>query len=173
MKHRSFPLGALLLALTLPLYGCPGDRPAADEPWDEEPLAAEDLIMDPETIRLDEVNQSGITGEATATHTRDEVAVVLALTGLTPGQSYDAHVHRGRCAEGGPVAVPLEAVMAEQDGAGTSTTVVQAAELPPEVPVFIQVHGTGGAPVACGDVPGHGNGARTDGMRTDTAPQSP
>jgi hypothetical protein len=27
--------------------------------------------------------------------------------------------------------------------------------------------------VACGDVPGHGNGAPTDGVTTDTAPQSP
>jgi hypothetical protein len=168
MKHSGLPFGALLLALTLPLYGCPGDRTATDDPAHDDTFAAGDLVMDPETIRLDEVNQSGITGEATATHTRDEVSIVLALTGLTANQTYDAHVHRGRCEEGGPVAVPLESVTGQQDGGGTSTTVVQAAELPPEVPIFIQVHGEGGAPVACGNVAGHGNGDGT--MRRDTMP---
>lgn len=87
--------------------------------------------------------------------------VVVELRGLETGASYPVHVHRGSCAEGGPVLMPLEAVDAGPDGTGSSTTTITAAQMAEKAkemegehpPVYVQAHLPDGTPAACGDVP--------------------
>lgn len=111
--------------------------------------------------------------------------VVLALDGLREGRTYPAHIHRGTCAEGGPVLIPLESVQADASGAGSSTTSISARQIREAMqemmgeregmmregmegrammgerghmkhpPVFIMAHLPDGTPAACGDVPMH------------------
>lgn len=96
-------------------------------------------------------------------------SVVVELHGLASGQSYPVHVHRGSCAEGGPVLLPLESVAAGSEGAGSSTTTLTASDLAAAMEkaesegedteghehpsLFLQAHRPGGTPAACGDVP--------------------
>lgn len=108
------------------------------------------------TITLDQVNSSGVSGEAMAMHSDDAVVVILELEGLTTEGEYPAHVHIGNCADGGPVGVALNPVVGLADGTGTSTTTLELDDLDENDPHFIMVHGDGGAPIVCGDMEGHG-----------------
>jgi hypothetical protein len=148
------------LALLAPLAACGGDELPAPATETAPPPAAETPPPPAEmmhaTIVLDEVNSSGVTGEAMAMHSDDAVVVILDLDGLTDEGEYAAHIHIGSCAEGGPVAVSLNPVLGLADGTGTSTTTLEAHELTEGDPHFIMVHGEGGTPIVCGDMEGHG-----------------
>jgi hypothetical protein len=112
--------------------------------------------MVPVTIALGEMNESGVSGEAMAMHSDDAVVVILELEGLPGEGQYNAHIHGGSCADGGPVLVALNPVAGLADGTGTSTTTLEADELSADASHFVMVHGEGGTPVACGDMEGHG-----------------
>jgi hypothetical protein len=112
--------------------------------------------MVPVAIELEPMNESGVSGEAMAMHSDDAVVVILELEGLPGEGQFNAHVHGGSCADGGPVLVALNPVTGLADGTGTSTTTLEADELDPAVSHFVMVHGEGGTPVACGDMEGHG-----------------
>ena len=110
---------------------------------------------EPVTIDLDEVKDSGIKGEATATHSANDVTVSIVLKeGAKPDVSYPAHIHTGTCDKGGPVAVELEPVKNLQ-----SSKTIPTSALPVGQDAFVQVHDAAGKPVACGNMKGHGDGA--------------
>jgi len=108
----------------------------------------------PVVTQLEARNNSGITGDVTATHTASDVTVQISLSGATEGTTYPAHIHTGTCASGGPVAVELTTV-----SAGQSSTTVESSRLPADQPAFVQVHDASGNPVACSDLQGHGSTA--------------
>jgi hypothetical protein len=128
---------------------------------------AQELPTEPTVTKLDDVNDSGIEGEATATHSQQEVTVSILLKGdkAKADQSYPAHIHTGTCKEGGPVAVELGTVQNLQ-----SSKTVSLSSLPSGKPAFVQVHGQDGKPVACGDMEGHEGDDRMgrDTVRTTT-----
>lgn len=114
--------------------------------------AAPQVNMEPVTIDLDPVKDSGIKGEVTATHSNDQVTVSIVLKeGAKPDVSYPAHIHTGTCDKGGPVAVELEPVKN-----GQSTKTVALSSLPSGQDAFVQVHDAKGTAVACGNMKGHG-----------------
>lgn len=104
----------------------------------------------PVITTLAAVENSGVTGQATATHSPTDVVVQIDLTNAPEGD-LPAHIHTGTCAAGGPVAVELTSV-----ANGTSTTTVTLASLPANESSFVQVHDASGKPIACGDMQGHG-----------------
>jgi hypothetical protein len=112
---------------------------------------ADRTALPPESQLLP-VDASGVTGDVTATTGPDGIAFTLAVTGLPGAADYAVHVHRGVCAEGGPVAAALTAVTGATDGSGSSTTRLPASEVPTNEPVFVQLHGPNGTPLACGDL---------------------
>ena len=159
---------SLHLLLLLPLALLPAcDVEAEPEafPAETPPPAPEEAPPvsgppDPElehaVISLEPVDDSGVAGEALAMHEGDAVVLILEVTGLPGAGEYPAHIHEGDCARGGPVAVTLSPVAGGPDGSGSSTTAMDASELDPNRPLFVQVHGEGGAPIACGNIVGHG-----------------
>jgi len=104
------------------------------------------------TVTLEPVDDSGVSGQATVMHTEDELVVVLELEGLPEAGEFAAHIHAGSCAEGGPVAVPLNDVIADEEGFGTSTTALDADAIDHDGEYFFQVHSADGPPIACGDL---------------------
>ena len=100
------------------------------------------------------VDDSGTTGELSVTYTAGQTVLVIRAEGLPSALEFASHVHRGVCEEGGPVAAALNSVVGQADGTGTSTTILGADALPVTEPLFVQIHGPGGAPVACGDIVG-------------------
>jgi CHRD domain len=117
------------------------------------------------------VNRSGITGTVEADHDGDDVTVTVELAGLEAGTEYPVHIHAGRCAAGGPVAVPLGRIAARPDGTGRLTTRADGSGLGAGEPAFVQVHGPGGGAVACADLEGHERGPQplTDRLPADSA----
>src|SRR5688572_22692374 len=159
MKFTNLALCALTLGLTL--GACAKTEDDAAIPADTAAMAAPAPAPMPATgpveVELDEVDDSNIEGKATATHSPSDVTVAIVLTeGGNTETSYDAHIHTGTCKSGGPVAVELSPVVNLQ-----STKTVPVTSLPVNQESFVQVHGPGGKPVACGDLPGHGDGDAT------------
>lgn len=106
----------------------------------------------PEASRLLAVDESGVTGRLTIAADPESLVLAVEVEGLPGEGEYAAHVHRGVCAEGGPVAAALSPVVGLGDGSGTSTTTMAADALPTNEPLFVQVHGANGGPIACGDI---------------------
>lgn len=154
-----------LLALALFTGGCgdtdlPEDEGLPSEvevpaPLEQAPSPMDTMIH--ATIALASTEGSGVSGEAMAMHSDDAVVIILELEGLPSEGPYPAHIHQGRCAEGGPVVVPLNPVAGLADGTGTSTTTLEAHEVGTDTPHFIMIRGEGGTSLACGDLAGHGD----------------
>ena len=166
MVMNSRNLVAVALVALTAMAGCAADAEDDDVVLDDTAAVAVDTMpsempMEPAVTDLDDVNDSGISGKATATHSQQEVTVSIVLEeGAQPDVSYPAHIHTGSCEQGGPVAVDIGPVQNLQ-----SSKTVPLSELPTDQAAFIQVHGPDGQPVACGDMEGH----EGDAMRRDTA----
>jgi hypothetical protein len=121
-----------------------------DVPGLDDPGLAE---AGPVEVGLEAKAESGITGNATLTPIADGVEVNLDLNGLTAGETYSAHLHRGSCDNDMGVVAPLEDVAASGE-TGRSTTTIGTSMLDPTAEsLFVQVHSADGTPIACGDVP--------------------
>lgn len=157
--------------LALVLAACPADEPrdatvTGDTLMRQTPpaattpgMAARDTAAMMERVELGELNNSGVTGEATITPQNGNTRVVLTIRGARPNATVQAHIHRGSCDAQGPVAAPLEAVNTDATGMGTSTSTVNV----PGMTVmngqhYVQAHTAGadpGPPTACADIPEH------------------
>jgi len=158
------PAFALLL-FPLLLAGCRGDQPPESPPLPQSVLESPATVPDapPASVSLLDlghvvtplaaVGGSGVTGEVMTMPSAESFIVSLSAGSLRPGESYMAHIHRGVCAGGGPVSVALEPVVADTDGRGSSTTILEPARVAQAQALFVQLHGADGTPVACGDLP--------------------
>jgi Cu/Zn superoxide dismutase len=54
------------------------------------------------------------------------LTVKISLTGLAPSSTHPAHIHSGSCANQGAVVYPLQNVVADAHGVGTSTTTIKS-----------------------------------------------
>jgi hypothetical protein len=113
--------------------------------------SANQIPTEPVVTGLDEVDDSGISGEATATHSANDVTVSILLKDDAKADvTYPAHIHTGTCEAGGPVAVELEPVKNLQ-----SSKTVPLSSLPSNQAAFVQVHNPAGKAIACGNMQGH------------------
>jgi Cu/Zn superoxide dismutase len=101
-------------------------------------------------------------GVATLSLSSGQLTVTLIVSGLQPGSTHQAHIHDdGSCSNQGPVLYWLNPVQVNQNGIGTSTTVisnvnsiqsgwyVNVHQSPTKAGLSIQ---TGFEPLVCGDV---------------------
>lgn len=155
------PAAAILAAS---LTGC-GDQPATQDFY-VEPSIPENPIAQTQAAAAEVADREALppaspilplgtpelSGQVTVTPVGEDLEIEIRLAGLTAEADLAAHVHRGVCMEGGPVTAALSPVEHGMDGVGISRTTVPAASLPPTEPLFVQIHGGTGAPVACGDL---------------------
>ena len=80
----------------------------------------------------------------------------MSISGASQEGSFPAHVHMGDCMSPGEVMAPLTSLEVS-GGSGSSTTMLAASQVPEGQAAVIQVHDPSGAPVACGDLRGHGD----------------
>mgnify|MGYP006278148559 CR=1 FL=1 len=160
MRKTTIVLTGLLLPLAVLACGETGTQEEGGmEETGQESMASDTMASDEmagteagATVALSARGESGVSGDARLEPAGDSIRVALSLTGLTEGQSYPAHVHNGSCESGGGVAQPLTPVTGQAGGTGSSTSTLAASVLG-DTTHFIQVHGQGGTPVACGDLP--------------------
>jgi hypothetical protein len=158
----------MAVAAALTLSACAAEEGGEMEEAVEEaapaPAAEEGAMMEPVSVAMEPKNESGVTGEATATHHGDSVTVEVSIAGASAEGEFMAHVHSGTCAETGGVLAALTSLQVS-GGSGTSATTLAASEVPQDQGAVIQVHDTTGTPVACGDLMGHGD---MEGMEGET-----
>lgn len=92
-----------------------------------------------------------------ATHA---LTVNLLLLGLVPDSKHPAHIHAGSCAKAGNVVYPLQDVIADETGSGSSTSVIK--NVTGGIPAtgwYINVHNGPGLspenqflPISCGNI---------------------
>lgn len=154
MRKTTITALGLLLPLAILACGETGTQQGGEmEEGAEDTMASDTMTAEPgATVSLSAKGESGISGDVRLVPAGDSVRVGLSLTGLTEGQSYAAHVHTGSCSSGGGVARPLSSVTGQAGGIGSSTTTL-AASVFADTTHFVQAHGSGGTPVACGDLP--------------------
>lgn len=108
------------------------------------------------TVTMQPLNNSGISGEATLSEQGGQVQVMVRLTGGQPNATYPGHVHQGTCESLGAAVVPLESVTTDASGSGTSTsTVSQPLGTLANGSHVVNYHGEGGQAVSCGPITGH------------------
>ena len=116
--------------------------------------------------------QSNMTAQATLTHVPTGTATItwdlaaqkllvkIVATGLAPKSTHPAHIHKGSCANQGAVYLPLQPVVADAAGNGTSTTTITnpGSNLPTNG-LYINIHNgptlatsDQAQPIACGDI---------------------
>lgn len=92
--------------------------------------------------------------------TTQKLSVKLALSGLAPNSSHPVHIHKGSCAQQGPVLQGLQPVVTDAAGNGTSTTSIANFTAGITGPgLYINVHNGPGLTtddqmlsIACGDI---------------------
>jgi Cu/Zn superoxide dismutase len=121
-------------------------------------------------LHLAPIRDSGVSGTATLTETEDGVKVELSVQGLPePGVEHINHFHGGgTCADVAagnmaPVTIPLNTIVAKEDGTGSATTTLKDVTLDQllgkDQHRFILVHakvkkGQGVPPgISCADLP--------------------
>ncbi|HTK09616.1 MAG TPA: CHRD domain-containing protein [Ktedonobacteraceae bacterium] len=90
----------------------------------------------------------------------EALTVTIELTGLAPNSTHPAHIHKGGCTSNGAVIYPLNNVVANASGRGTSsTTIAKVAQGIPMNGWSINVHNGPNLspaeqflPIACGNI---------------------
>ncbi|WGK64680.1 hypothetical protein [Croceiramulus getboli] len=91
---------------------------------DDDAIDMEEEMGRTKVYNLGAVSDNAISGTATFTENEDLTTTVdLELTGTSAGNTHPAHIHFNTAAEGGDIAVSLEAVSGDT---GTSTTVISS-----------------------------------------------
>lgn len=119
------------------------------------------LAQDDVVVPINELNDSGVSGDASLTDNGDgSTTVDILVDGATGG--HPAHIHTGTCATLGDVVYPLTDV----DASGESVTIIEVslAELLASGPYAINIHLSADeieTYVACGDIPVEAVGGET------------
>lgn len=148
----------LVVLLVLPLLAACETEPEpapmdAPPPTDPAPEAAPpEPELDHDRVQIEPVGDSQVRGEAIRMEEEDQMVVVVEVAGLPQEGEYPIHIHAGSCAEGGPVDTPLNPVIGQPDGTGSSTTTLELADMDEADNLFINLHDPEGEPIACGDI---------------------
>ena len=135
-------------------------------------LGGSAFAKEAKSVKLDlaPIRDSGVSGTAILTNTKDGVKVEVSVKGLPePGVEHINHVHGGgTCADVAagnmaPVTIPLNTIVAKEDGTGSATTTLKDVTLDQllgkDQHRFILVHakvkkGQGVPPgISCADLP--------------------
>jgi hypothetical protein len=99
-------------------------------------LASNALAQEAKSVQLTPSRDSGVSGTATLTDVEGGVRVQLSMKGLPEaGVKHINHIHAGgtcaddRAGRTAPVTIPLNTVVAKEDGTGSATTTIEGVTL--------------------------------------------
>ena len=91
--------------------------------------------------------------------TSHALMVKISLIGLAPNSTHPAYIHRGSCSKQGLIVYPLQNVVADARGVGTSTTTIKNVTKVPATGWYVNIHNGPGLspsdqflPIVCGDI---------------------
>jgi len=160
MERRSFVRFPVVTAIAVALLALVAFSPA-------HVMAQDDVV-----VPIDQLENSGISGDASLTDNGDGTTTVdILVDGATGG--HPAHIHAGTCADLGDAVYPLTDV----DASGESVTVVDATleSLTTGGPYAINIHLSADGMdvrVACGDIPQAAGGQTAAAASTTETPEA-
>jgi len=114
------------------------------------------------TLGATSAASQGASGSAQLAVVNNQLTVKVTLSGLVPNSTHIAHIHSGSCEAQGAVKYPLNPIVADGQGNGTSITTVDQVTTIPSSGWYVNVHlggtkdelstQTGDDPIACGNV---------------------
>lgn len=166
-----------LAAVPFVLVACPAERPV-DEPWTDPalepaPPPAPEPVRE-ETVSLDEVAGSGVTGEVEIREVGAQAQVLVRLEDAGPNITYTGGIFRGTCEMPGERVAELPTIETAADGTGqamatvaipgwgTAATPQDPATAPAQERLVVAYHRGEEAPTAdfqpvtCGELRGDG-----------------
>jgi hypothetical protein len=91
--------------------------------------------------------------------TSQALMVKISLIGLAPNSTHPAYIHRGSCSKQGLIVYPLQNVVADARGVGTSTTTINKVTNVPATGWYLNIHNGPGLsssdqflPIVCSDI---------------------
>jgi hypothetical protein len=155
-----------VLGMIVSLAACPSPEGApeviADLPEATTP-GAPTITPTPrvQRVAVEPMGGSGVSAEASLREVGAQTSVQFTIRDGPPNATLAAHIHQGSCQQQGPVVLPLEQIITDATGIGTSvTTVAMPIRSLQDGQHYVQAHAPGvtpGPPVACGDI-GTGTG---------------
>ena len=138
----------------------------------DDPIACGNIVNNTPSTTQDQTVQMVLAGTSTAEQSATGITklsldgstltVQLVMGGLVPGSKHMAHIHAGSCESEGGVVYPLNTVVADANGIGTSTTTINQVNTIPASGWYVNVHlgatmqdlgtQTGDDPISCGNV---------------------
>jgi hypothetical protein len=107
-------------------------------------------------------DNQAVNGIATFAVANGQLTVTITMSGLKADSKHIAHIHKGSCRSQGDVAYPLNPVVADKAGTGTSTTIIKGVSSiasgwyvnvhQAATAADLQASQVGFDPIACGDV---------------------
>jgi len=93
--------------------------------------------------------------------TSKAMIVKISLAGLAPNSTHPAHINHGSCSKQGLIVYPLQNVVTDAHGVGTSTTTIKDVKnIPTATGWYVNIHNGPGLAtseqslsIACGDIP--------------------
>lgn len=136
-----------------------GTPPPATTPATGMPMDTGMAGMGAQTVEMQALANSGVTGRASLTESGTQTQVMVQLMGTPGNTTHQGHIHQGTCASPGSVVVALQPITTDATGAGSMTTAV-------DVPIatvmngqhivaYHEAGGNPGQPVVCAAIPQH------------------
>jgi hypothetical protein len=92
--------------------------------------------------------------------TGKSMIVKISLVDLAPNSTHPAHIYHGSCSKQGLIVYPLQNVVADAHGVGTSTTTIKDVKNIPTTGWYVNIHNGPGLStsdqslsIVCGDIP--------------------
>jgi hypothetical protein len=156
LKKRKINLLAVLgVAAALLLVGCGGTSSAPTSSSTPSSTSATTTTHASATLKHQPQGMAIISWDP-ASH---GLTVKISLTGLAPNSIHPAHIHSGSCAKQGPEVYPLQNVVADAHGVGSSTTTLKNVTTVSPSGWYLNVHNGPGMmasdqflPIACTDL---------------------
>ncbi len=158
LVSRKFDLLAVLsVVMVLFLAGCGGTTSAHTSSGTTAPLSsnASNSTIASATLKHMPYGTATISWDPLS----QGLTVKISLTGMAPNSAHPAYIHAGSCAKQGAVVDPLQNIVADAHGVGSSTTVIKKVTTLPASGWYITVHNGPGLapadqflPIVCSDL---------------------
>lgn len=109
-------------------------------------------------VQITSLNESGASGEVEVRAVGEGTELRVVLRGAGEGV-HQGHIHSGTCDAPGGAVAPLDAITADANGTGETTTTVEVPMMTVmngnHIVVYHAAGGEPGAPIACAAIPAH------------------
>lgn len=160
MKRKPISILLSLGAMALILGGCSANSPKNSAQTSAHPSNPGSNATKQAVAELSSTSNTHVNGSANLSLDlkTNEMTVTVQASGLQPNSSHPEHIHLGTCSKPGSPVYPLQNLVTNKDGNGTSTTIIKNVKVIPSSSWIVNLHegpdlqGAHAQQVSCGAV---------------------